>query len=217
MSRTSHIFVFSILLIFFGCSIVRLPYNITKVAVETTYLGGKAAVKTTKTIYRVGKFTFNVIKAPIDWSLTHEDIESIGGLPPKEAIRKGKVKCSPYVVHGKKYYPYSCKEAQGYREKRIASYYGYETLKKKGGRMTANGEVFDPTQLTAAHRLLPLPSYVKVTNLGNGRSIIVRVNDRGPFVRGRIIDLSAAAAKRLGYYKKGTAKVLIEALNVCVQ
>ena len=121
------------------------------------------------------------------------------------------------MVHGKKYYPYSCKEALGYREKGIASYYGYETLNKKGGRMTANGEVFDPTQLTAAHRLLPLPSYVKVTNLGNGRSIIVRVNDRGPFVRGRIVDLSAAAAKRLGYYKKGTAKVLIEALNVCVQ
>ena len=82
--------------------------------------------------------------------------------------------------------------------------------------MTANGEVFDPRQLTAAHKLLPLPSYVKVTNLSNNRSIIVRVNDRGPFVKNRIIDLTPAAAKRLGFYKKGTAYVLVEAVKVCV-
>jgi len=80
--------------------------------------------------------------------------------------------------------------------------------------MTANGEVFDPEGLNAAHKYLPLPSYVKVTNLENGKSIIVRVNDRGPFVAGRIIDLSAGAAKRLGYYNKGTAKVLVETIKV---
>ena len=217
MPRTPYLFALLILFILFACCVVKLPFKITQIAVETTYLGGKAAIKTTKVVYKVGKFTFNVIKAPIDWSLTHEDIESIDGLPPQEAIRKGKVKCSPYVVHGKKYYPYSCEEARGYKEKGIASFYGYETLNRKGGRMTANGEVFDPTQLTAAHRLLPLPSYVKVTNLSNGRSIIVRVNDRGPFVKGRIIDLTVAAAKRLGFYKQGTAMVLIEAIKVCVQ
>lgn len=76
--------------------------------------------------------------------------------------------------------------------------------------MTANGEAFDPRQLTAAHKHLPLPTYVRVTNLDNRCSIIVRVNDRGPFVTGRIIDLSAAAAKRLGFFHQGTASVLVE-------
>ena len=80
--------------------------------------------------------------------------------------------------------------------------------------MTANGEVFDPNGLSAAHNYLPLPSYVRVTNLENRRSIIVRVNDRGPFVNGRIIDLSPGAARKLGFYKKGTAKVVIETVKV---
>ena len=80
--------------------------------------------------------------------------------------------------------------------------------------MTANGEAFDPNGLNAAHKYLPLPTYVKVTNLENSRSIIIRVNDRGPFVKGRIIDLSAGAAKRLDFYKKGTARVLVETYQV---
>jgi rare lipoprotein A len=78
--------------------------------------------------------------------------------------------------------------------------------------MTANGEVFDPDGLNAAHKYLPLPIHVRVTNLQNRRSIILRVNDRGPFVDGRIIDLSAGAAKRLGFYEKGTATVLVETI-----
>ena len=200
-----------------GCSVVKLPFTVTKIAIQTTYLGGKTVYKTAQTVYKVGSFTFKVVKAPIDWALTHEDIESIDGLPPREAIAKGKVKCSPYVVRGKRYRPYCCKEARAYKEVGIASFYGYETLRKKGGHMTANGEVFDPHQLTAAHRLLPLPSYVKVTNLTNGKSIIVRVNDRGPFVEGRIIDLTIAGAKRLGFYRQGTTKVLVEALKVCAE
>lgn len=80
--------------------------------------------------------------------------------------------------------------------------------------MTANGETFDPDGLNAAHKYLPLPSYVRVTNLENRKSIILRVNDRGPFVTGRIIDLSAGAAKRLGYYNKGTARVMVETIEV---
>jgi len=99
-------------------------------------------------------------------------------------------------------------------QKGIASWYGYETLRQKGGHMTANGEAFDPKGLNAAHKYLPLPTYVKVTNLENNRMIIVRVNDRGPFVKGRIIDLSAGAAKRLGFYKKGTTKVLVETIQI---
>jgi rare lipoprotein A len=152
--------------------------------------------------------------APLSWPLTHGDIESIDNLPPKDAIRKGRVKKAPYVVKGKRYVPMSVKEASKYRQKGIASWYGYETLRQKGGHMTANGEAFDPKGLNAAHKYLPLPIYVKVTNLENNRMIIVRVNDRGPFVTGRIIDLSAGAAKKLGFYKKGTAKVLVETIQI---
>lgn len=99
--------------------------------------------------------------------------------------------------------PYSAKE-EG-----IASYYGDEF----NGRKTSNGEVFDMNKLTAAHKALPFNSVVKVTNLDNGKSVIVRVNDRGPFVEGRIIDLSMAAAKAIGMTGTGTARVLLEVLE----
>ncbi len=201
-----------------SCSIATVPYKITKKTIKTTYNITKFTLKTTyytgKTIYRIGKFTYVVVKAPFEYPLTHPELESIGGLPPKTAIKINKVKNSPYVVFGKKYYPLSVEAAKNYREVGYASWYGFETLRQKGGRMTANGELFDPHQLTAAHKLLPLPWYVRVTNLENGRSIIVRVNDRGPFVEGRIIDLTMEGAKRLGYYKKGIAKVLVESIVV---
>jgi rare lipoprotein A len=171
-------------------------------------------VGTASLVYRVGEFTFRVVMAPMDWPLTREEIESVDGLPPKEAIEEGRVKNAPYVVHGKRYVPMSVEAAEEYREVGTASWYGYETWSKKGGRMTANGEVFDPDGLNAAHKRLPLPTHVRVTNLQNKHSIIVRVNDRGPFVEGRIIDLSAGAAKRLGFYRKGTAKVLVETIPV---
>jgi len=158
----------------------------------------------------LGKFTFKVVMAPMSWPLTNEAIESIDSLPPKEAIRQGRVKRSPYVIKGKRYVPMSMKEARTYREKGIASWYGYETRRQKGGHMTANGEAFDPNGLSAAHKYLPLPVHVRVTNLENRRSIVVRVNDRGPFVEGRIIDLSAGAARRLGFYNRGTVGVLVE-------
>lgn len=80
--------------------------------------------------------------------------------------------------------------------------------------MTANGEAFNPNGLSAAHKYLPLPIHVRVTNLENRRSIIVRVNDRGPFVKGRLIDVSAGAARKLGFYKKGTARVRVETIEV---
>ena len=88
----------------------------------------------------------------------------------------------------------------------VASYYG----KKFHGRKTANGEVFNMYKLTAAHRVLPLGTHVKVTNLKNGRWVEVKVNDRGPFIEGRILDLSFAAALELEMIKQGTAKVMIE-------
>jgi len=196
---------------FLSCSVVKTTYKITKYTVKTTY---KVTKGVGKVVYKIGKFSFVVVMAPLSWPLTHGDIESIDNLSPKDAIRKGRVKKAPYVVKGKRYVPMSVKEAGKYRQKGIASWYGYETLRQKGGHMTANGEVFDPRGLNAAHKYLPLPTYVKVTNLENNRMIIVRVNDRGPFVTGRIIDLSAGAAKKLGFYKKGTAKVLVETIQI---
>jgi rare lipoprotein A len=187
--------------------IVTAPYKVTKFTVKTIYGTGKV-------IYKIGKFTFNVVKAPVTWPFTTDGLESIDGLSPKEAIAQGRVKMAPYVVNGKEYLPMSLEEAGEYNEVGIASWYGEETMKKKGGHMTANGEAFDPDGLNAAHKYLPLPSYVRVTNLQNKKSIIVRVNDRGPFVDNRIIDLSKGAAKRLGYYKNGTARVLVEAIEV---
>ncbi|UCD31799.1 MAG: septal ring lytic transglycosylase RlpA family protein, partial [Desulfobacterales bacterium] len=119
-----------------------------------------------------------------------------------------------YVVNGRRYVPMSVTKAKTYREKGIASWYGYETYRQKGGHMTANGEAFDPNGFNAAHKYLPLPTFDRITNLENRRRIVVRVNDRGPFVKGRIIDLSAGAAKKLGFFKKGTARVLVETVNL---
>ncbi len=207
----------TILLVLSGCCIFA-SYKVGKVAVKTTYKVTKGTTKiaigTGKAIYTVGGFTFKVVMAPISYPLTRDEIESIDGLSPKEAIKQGRVKNSPYVVHGRKYVPMSVKEAQSYRQEGLASWYGIETRKKKGGHMTANGEVFDPDGLSAAHRYLPLPYHVRVKNLENGRSILVRVNDRGPFVEGRIIDLSAGAARKLGFYKQGTARVRVEAVEI---
>ncbi len=111
----------------------------------------------------------------------------------------------PYQINGKWYYP---AEDYDYVETGIASWYG----PKFHGKSTANGEIFDQNLITAAHRTLPLPSAVRVTNLENGRTIQLRVNDRGPFARGRIIDLSRRSAQLLGFEKNGTAKVRVEIL-----
>jgi rare lipoprotein A len=197
--------------LFLSCGVIKTGYRLTKGTVVLAYRVTRFAGST---IYTVGGFTFKVITAPLTWPLTHNDIDSIDGLPPKEAIARGLVKDSPYVVAGRRYVPMTVKQARHYRQTGIASWYGDETYQQRGGHMTANGEAFNPQGLSAAHKLLPLPTFVRVTNLSNRRSIIVRVNDRGPFVDGRIIDLSAGAAKKLGFYKQGTARVLVETVNL---
>jgi len=113
---------------------------------------------------------------------------------------------SPYAVLGKSYFVLPSEE--GYSERGIASWYG----EKFHGHKTSNGEVFDMYQVSAAHKSLPIPSFLRVTNLDNNRSIIVRVNDRGPFHDNRIIDLSYAAALKLGYADIGTARVQLDAI-----
>lgn len=122
--------------------------------------------------------------------------------PIKEKRKIG----NPYQIMGKWYYP--LKSSEGYREKGIASWYGDEFHRKK----TANGETYNMYDYTAAHTTLPLPTWARVTNLENGRSILVRINDRGPFVRGRLIDMSYSGAKALGFDQQGTAPVLVEAM-----
>ncbi|MFC3033772.1 septal ring lytic transglycosylase RlpA family protein [Pseudoalteromonas fenneropenaei] len=122
--------------------------------------------------------------------------------------RKSAAAGRQYTVLGKTYTP--MKSEQGYQAEGIASWYG----RKFHGYYTSNGEVFNMFAMTAAHKTLPLPSFVKVTNLENGKSAIVRVNDRGPFHDDRIIDLSYAAAYKLGYYHNGTARVKIEAITL---
>ncbi|UUX50165.1 septal ring lytic transglycosylase RlpA family protein [Nisaea acidiphila] len=112
---------------------------------------------------------------------------------------------SPYQINGVWYYP---QVDYGYVETGIASWYGPNFHNKA----TANGEVFDQNDVTAAHRTLPMPSVVRVTNLENGRALVVRVNDRGPFAHGRIIDLSRRSAQLLGFERQGTAKVRVEIL-----
>ncbi len=123
---------------------------------------------------------------------------------PKPARPGGEFKIgTPYQIAGTWYYP---REDYTYRETGIASWYGPGF----NGKVTANGEIYDQNDLTAAHRTLPMPSIVQVTNLDNGRSIKVRINDRGPFARSRIIDLSRRGAELLGFDHAGTAKVLVE-------
>lgn len=120
---------------------------------------------------------------------------------------QGSFKAAPYTVMGSRYFP--IQDARNYNVTGTASWYGT----KFHGRDTANGETFDLYGMTAAHKTLPLPSYVKVTNLENGRSVTLRVNDRGPFYSDRIIDLSFAAAKKLGYAEKGIARVRVEGID----
>lgn len=127
--------------------------------------------------------------------------------PPQPGQGKVHPTQRPYEVNGQRYTPIA--SAAGYVEEGVASWYG----KKFHGRKTSNGEIYDMYAMTAAHKTLPMNVHLKVTNLSNGRSTTVRVNDRGPFVKSRIIDLSYSAAKELDVVGPGTAPVRIEALG----
>jgi rare lipoprotein A len=135
---------------------------------------------------------------------TLEDEEPTAGTPTQMgAYKVGK----PYAIANVWYYP---REEFDYDETGIASWYGPGFH----GKYTANGELYDQDAMTAAHRTLPMPSLVQVTNLENGRAIRVRINDRGPFAHGRIIDLSKRAADLHGFINQGTAKVRVQILEV---
>lgn len=135
------------------------------------------------------------------------DVSHIPDAVPRWEPRTAAGNKSPYTVLGKTYRVMD--NSDGYREQGYASWYG----KKFHGELTSNGEIYDMYGMTAAHKSLPIPTFVQVTNLANGRQVIVRVNDRGPFHDGRIIDLSYAAAKKLGFVDQGTARVEVVAIN----
>jgi rare lipoprotein A len=132
------------------------------------------------------------------------DVSRIPDAQPRSEPRSARGNPPFYEVMGRRYYV--MKDAIGYRERGVASWYGT----KFHGRLTSSGEPYDMYAMTAAHKTLPLPTYVRVTHRGNGRTVIVRVNDRGPFVGDRIIDLSYAAAIKLGMHEEGTALVDVE-------
>ena len=137
---------------------------------------------------------------PVDTSLIPDAI------PIDEPITKSG-NTSPYQQFGETYQVLS--SSRGYRETGVASWYG----SKFHGRKTANGDIYDMYAMTAAHRTLPIPTYLKVTNLDNQNSVIVRVNDRGPFHKERLIDLSYVAALKLGFAEQGTTNVSVQAID----
>jgi len=143
-------------------------------------------------------------------SLLVSSLIACAGPAKREVYRKPKPEVStqrPYVVFGKKYYP--LKSTDGFEEKGLVSWYG----SKWHGRKTSNGEIYNMYERTAAHKVLPMGTYVRVRNLKNHKETIVRINDRGPFVKGRIIDLSYASAKDIGIVGPGVAPVKIVALG----
>lgn len=139
------------------------------------------------------EFGSHLLKSPMP--------ENYSSTPSSGSFKVGK----PYTIAGRTYYP---QETYQYVETGIASWYGPGFHSKK----TASGETYSQYEMTAAHRTLQMPSLVRVTNLSNGKSVVVRVNDRGPFAKGRIIDVSERAAGLLGMKGAGTAKVRLELL-----
>ena len=157
-----------------------------------------------------GDYTAGGLYAPHIADGAPEDLPNVDAIPEPEvkAEPRSRYANRTYSVLGKRYEVMD--RADGYVEQGLASYYG----KKFHGRRTSNLEVYDMYAFSAAHKTLPLPSFVRVTNLANGKSVVVRVNDRGPFHAGRIIDLSYAAAVKLGVHRAGVAKVEVRALGV---
>lgn len=136
------------------------------------------------------------------------DVSGLEDAKPRYEEPRGAGNKSPYKVWGKQYTVRDSND--GYVQRGTASWYG----EKFHGHKTSNGEVFDMYKMSAAHKSLRIPGYARVTNLDNGRSVVVRVNDRGPFHGDRLIDLSYAAAKKLGYQGQGTARVEVAAITV---
>ncbi|MBU0885113.1 MAG: septal ring lytic transglycosylase RlpA family protein [Gammaproteobacteria bacterium] len=190
---------------------VRLPFKLAAYASLALLLASCSSTRAPQPVAPVQPGVG--ISGPDDFNRPHKDGApwwdvDVSRIPDAVPMpHYGSVKASPYTVFGKQYYPIP--DARRYQAVGPASWYGT----KFHGQATANGETYDLYGMTAAHKTLPLPSYVRVTNLENGKSAILRVNDRGPFYSDRIIDLSFAAAKKLGYAESGTARVKVEGID----
>lgn len=157
---------------------------------------------TTAPVANAGRYSISQDRAPSQ-ALDVSQIREVIPVPLNRTMAGNR---SPYTVNGRSYRVMQTEV--GFQQTGLASWYG----EKFHGHQTSNGEVFDMYQVSAAHTGLPIPSFVRVTNLENQRSIVVRVNDRGPFHNDRVIDLSYAAAYKLGFANQGTALVHIEAI-----
>ncbi len=167
--------------------------------------------------YRLRRFNANFYEKSYNGTIKYnlekrnKQENDLKTIKTKKPIKNGKYEGhykvgNPYTILGQTYYP---REEPNYKEVGMASWYGSDFHNKK----TANGEVYNMNDYTAAHRTLPMPCIVRVTNLENGKSIKVRVNDRGPFAKNRIIDVSKKVAKKLDFHEKGTTKVKVEYLK----
>jgi len=136
-----------------------------------------------------------------------DELKGYGNIPSSQVPGKKKGTFKSYKIAGKTYHPLS--HARGFSQEGLASWYG----KKFHGRKTASGETYNMYAMTAAHKTLPMDTWVQVTNLDNGKKVKLRINDRGPFIRNRIIDLSYAGARKLGVLGPGTARVKVVALG----
>lgn len=163
--------------------------------------------------YKLRRFAPSSLEGTLKFKLEKRNREEqeFASVKAKKPIKNGKYTGiykvgNPYTILGQTYYP---REQPNYKEIGMASWYGGEFHDRK----TANGEIYNMNDYTAAHTTLPMPCIVKITNLENGKSTKVRVNDRGPFVKNRIIDVSKKVAKKLDFHEQGTTKVKVEFLK----
>ena len=187
---------------------VQMKNNVTRISAVAPLLLAMLACSTSPAPVEApespnaGRYSIQQDRAPTQV----RDLSSIPEIVPEPVNRTMAGNRSPYSVLGKSYRVLPTEE--GYSERGVASWYG----EKFHGHKTSNGEIFDMYLASAAHKSLPIPSFLRVTNLDNNRSIIVRVNDRGPFHGDRLVDLSYAAAVKLGYADIGTARVHLESV-----
>lgn len=179
----------------------RFTFTWWLAALATLVLAGCASAPETD---HSSRYTLSQDRAPAG----DFDVSGLADAQPRYEAPRTAGNKSPYTVWGKRYRVLESND--GYVATGIASWYG----EKFHGHKTSNGETFDMYAMSAAHKSLRIPGYARVTNLDNGRSVIVRVNDRGPFHSDRVIDLSYAAAKKLGYQARGTARVEVAAITV---
>lgn len=209
--RTRGAAILAVVLGTSGCAVVGYPggtpsAGATPAPVATGDRGGSTGGEARPVVRPVPEGRVQDSLSAEARGLSDDEIDRIPDAEPRNEARSAYGNPEEYEVDGVKYHVLD--SAEGYDEEGTASWYGSGFQ----GRRTSSGEPYDMYQMTAAHPTLPIPTYVEVTNLDNGRKVVVRVNDRGPFHSDRIIDLSYVAARKLGMVAAGTAHVRVRAL-----